>query len=344
MTVSDPTGTSSQFTASREAFSTSWIAGTKIWQVAYTVFFFAFVGFIVLVMAGPSFGVHVKVPSNGGVIMLGVLGVMTVVVAVGGVYLYWRSRQKYVLTVTGDSVTVQPRNEVYSLADAHLGIWPGFGVALHLRSGKHRFVLGGHGRSIGPSTPLDAEPIQLVDARLPASDFDELLRLGGRAAARGPAPGEPTRCVLFGNPASMQNLGSLAFRKKQRLVGTLDTSQLFIDVDSSSIRAVAPDSNGVTASATISQSTATPALYERPADESGHTSTVPAMSLRIPGLQPLTLTSHHLGDGTRRFSWSASVHITHDPPTYTVSAADFLTLVERFGLPANIGDAAKPSA
>jgi hypothetical protein len=344
MTLSDPAGTSREFVASREAFSTSWIAGTKVWQVAYTVFFFAFVGFIVLVMAGPSFGVHVKVPHNGGVIMLGALGVMTVVVAIGGAYVYWRSRHKYVLTVSGDTITVQPRGEVYSLADAPLGIWPGFGVALHLRSANHRFVLGGHGRSIAPSTPLDAESIQLVDARLPASDFDELLRLGGRAAARGPAPGEPTRCVLFGNSASMAGMGPLAFRKKQRLVETLDQSQLFIDVDNSSIRVVAPDSHAVNGSATISQSAATPAIYERPPDESGHISTAPAMSLRIPGLPPLTLTSHHLREGPGRFSWSGNVHTTYDPPTYTVSAADFLTLVEKFDLPANIGGAAKPSA
>ena len=67
---------------------------------------------------------------------------------------------------------------------------------------------------------------------------------------------------------------------------------------------------------------------------------MPAMSLCIPGLQPLTLTCYHLSDGTRQFSWSANVHITTDPPTYTVSAADFLTLVEKFGLPADLEDTA----
>jgi hypothetical protein len=47
-----------------------------------------------------------------------------------GCYLYWRSRQKYVLTVNGDAFTVGPRGDVYSLADAQLGLWPNIGVAL----------------------------------------------------------------------------------------------------------------------------------------------------------------------------------------------------------------------
>lgn len=341
MSVSDESTASRKFVASAEAFSSTWIKGTKVWQVAYTVFFVAFVGFIVLAAFGPSFGIHVKVPRNGGVIFLGVLAGMTVVVAIGGVYLYWRSRQKVIVAVSGDALTVGSRGEVYSLADAQLGLWPGMGVALHLHSGGRRFILGGEERRIGPATPLDAAPTPLVDARLPASDFDELLRLGGRSAARGPAPGEPIRCVLFGNSASIENMGPFAFRKKQRLVGSLDKSQLFIDVDNDLIRVVAPDSHALEASATVSGSTATPAIYERPRDDSGYTSTMPAMSLCIPGLGPLTLTCSHLSGGTRQFSWSTDVHITNDPPTYTVSAADWLTLVEKFGLPADLEDTAR---
>jgi hypothetical protein len=338
MNVSNESTASRQFVASAEAFSSTWIKGAKVWQVAYTVFFVAFVGFIVLAMVGPKFGIHVKVPHNGGVIFLGVLAGMTVVVAIGAVYVYWRSRQKIVVAVSGDALTVGSRGEVYSLAEAQLGLWPGTGVALHLRSGGRRFILGGEERRIGPATPLDAPPTPLVDARLPASDFDELLRLGGRSAARGPAPGEPTRCVLFGNSASIENMGPFAFRKKQRLTGSLDKEQLLVDVDNDSIRVIAPDSHAVNASATFSGSTATPFSYERPRDDSGHTSTAPAMSLRIPGLQPLTLTCHHLSGA--RFSWPANVHITSDPPTYTVSAADWLTLVEKFGLATSLQDTA----
>jgi hypothetical protein len=103
-------------------------------------------------------------------------------------------------------------------------------VALHLHSGGRRFILGGRDRQIAPATPLDAPAIQLVDARLPASEFDELLRLGGHAAARGPAPGEPTRCILFPNSQTIVNSGPFTFRKKQRLVNSLGREQLFIDV------------------------------------------------------------------------------------------------------------------
>jgi hypothetical protein len=78
---------------------------------------------------------------------------------------------------------------------------------------------------------LDAPPIPLVDAWLSESDFDELLFLGGRSAARGPAPGEPTRCLLFPNLLSIQQMGSFAFRKKQRLMRSLWQPQLFIDLD-----------------------------------------------------------------------------------------------------------------
>jgi hypothetical protein len=39
----------------------------------------------------------------------------------------------------------------------------------------------------------------------------ELLRLG--AAARGPAPGEPTRCILFNKSQTIVNSGAFAVRK-----------------------------------------------------------------------------------------------------------------------------------
>jgi hypothetical protein len=39
------------------------------------------------------------------------------------------------------------------------------------------------------------------------------------------------------------------------------------------------------------------------------------------------------GDGT--------VYILGDPPTYMLSAADWLTLVEKFGLAADLNDAAR---
>jgi hypothetical protein len=54
MSVNNEAGAARQFVASAEAMSSGWIKGTKIWQVVYTVFFVAFVGFAVLAMFGTS--------------------------------------------------------------------------------------------------------------------------------------------------------------------------------------------------------------------------------------------------------------------------------------------------
>jgi hypothetical protein len=341
MSRSDESTAARQFLASSEAFSSTWIKGTKIWQVGYTVFFAVFVAVALLAVFGPSFGIHVHAPHNTGVVFLEVLAALSVVCAGVGGYLFWRSRQQCVLNVTGDALTIGKDGEVYSLADAQLGIWVNIGVALHMHAGRRHFVLGGQDRRIGPATSLEAPPTPLVDARLSASDFDELLRLGGRSAARGPAPGEPTRCVLFPNSASIEKMGPFAFRKKQQLVGSIDKPQLFIDVDNDSIRVIDPNSNADNASAAISRSTATPVTYERPSDDSGYVSIVPAMTLGVPGAQPLTFGCNHLEGGKWRFSWSAHLPIISDPPTYLLSAADWLTLVQAFGLDAQLHDITK---
>jgi hypothetical protein len=338
MSVSDESTASRQFVASAEAFSTGWIKGTKVFQAVYMVFFVAIVGFAALAMFRTSKGIPVHAPRYTGLIFMAVLLVAGVVI---GAYLFWRSRQKYVLTVNGDALTVGPRGDVYSLADAQLGIWPNIGVALHLHSGSRRFVLGGRDRRIGPSTPLDAAPIQAVDARLPASDFDELLRLGGRTAARGPAPGEPTRCILFPNSQRIVNSGPFAFRKKQRLVNSLGREQLFVDVDHDTVRVIDPESHAVDASAPVSRITATPLSYETRDVESSQVSRTPALAMSVPGVPPLTVGCAHLERRGRRFSWSGSVLTVNEPPAYILSAADWLTLVEVLGLAADVRDAAR---
>ncbi len=340
MSVKDDSTPARQFVASAEAFSTGWIKGTKIWQGVYTVFFVAFVGYAVLAMFGRAKGMQVHAPRYTGLIFIAVL--LAAGVVIGG-YMLWRSRQKYVFTVNGDSLTIAPRGEVYSLADAQLGIWPNLGVSLHLHSGGRRFVLGGRDRQIGPATPLDAPPTQVADARLPAAEFDELLRLGGRAAARGPAPGEPTRCILFPNSQTIVNSGPFAFRKKQRIVNSLGRARLFVDVDNDTIRIIDPESHTVDASVPVSRITATPLSYETHDSETGHTTKTPALTMSVPGLPPLTCGCSHLAVSGRRFSWSGSFHIVNEPPTYVLSAADWLTLAETFGLAANVNDAARKS-
>ena len=95
------------------------------------------------------------------------------------------------------------------------------GTALHLHCGPHRFVLGGRDHRIAAGTRIEAPdagyglPVD-VDAWLWAPDFDELLTMVGHRSGldlRRPAPGEPTRCLLFPNPLLVQQMGSFAFRK-----------------------------------------------------------------------------------------------------------------------------------
>jgi hypothetical protein len=338
MSISDQTGAGRQFVASAEAFSTGWIKGTKIWQAVYGVFFVAFVGYLVLAMFRTAKGHTVHLPRYTPLIFMAVLLGAS---AVFGAYFWWRSRQKVVLDVNGDAITIHPRGDVYSLADAQLGIWPNIGVALHLHSGGRRFVLGARDRQIGPSTPLDAPPIQVTDARLPAPEFDELLRLGGRAAARGPAPGEPVRCILFPNSQTIADAGPFAFRKKQRLVNSLGQEQLFVDVDNNTIRIIDPESHTVSASAAVSQITATPLSYEVRDPESSTVSRTPALTMFVPGVPPLTFRCPYGLDSQRRFSWSRAAQIVNQPPTYNTSAADWLTLVEKLGLAADPSDTAR---
>ena len=75
------------------------------------------------------------------------------------------NREKAVLVDVGrDGLTVSSRpGDVFSFGDAQLGKWTlaGYGgttkgTALHLRSGRHRFVLGGRDHRVGTETPLDA--------------------------------------------------------------------------------------------------------------------------------------------------------------------------------------------
>ena len=68
------------------------------------------------------------------------------------------------------------------------------GTALHLGSGRGSFVLGGRDHRSATGTPLDAPPVDGVDAWMWAADFDELLTaLGGpRRAGCAPAPSGAT--------------------------------------------------------------------------------------------------------------------------------------------------------
>jgi hypothetical protein len=148
-------------------------------------------------------------------------------------------------------------------------------------------------------------------------------------------------------------MGPFAFGKKQRLTQSLAQPQLFIDVDDDTIRVVDPNSNALTASASLSQVTATPATYQLggghlfpsaenfAGDAAGeYFSTTPAMSVCVPGMQPMTVGCRNFAGLKRRFSWAGNVHICNEPPAYEISPADRLTLVEKLGLASHLEDTA----
>jgi hypothetical protein len=149
-------------------------------------------------------------------------------------------------------------------------------------------------------------------------------------------------------------MGPFAFRKKQRLTRSFSQPRLFLDVDTGVIRVIDPDTNTLNGSAPLSQVTATPMTYHlRPtynvssaesvaSSAAGqYISITPAMTVCVPGMQPLTVGSRAFQGLKRRFSWSGDVPVTYDPPDYEVSAADWLALVESFSLAPYLEDTLK---
>ena len=269
------------------------------------------------------------------------LGMGTAILLGWTAYLWWRSRRKILIDVTSDGLTVNQRpRETFSFVDAKLGPWVTMGVALHLQRGSRRFVLGGRDCRIAPATRLDAPPVPAVDAWLWDAEFDELLAMsGGRTELdiRGPAPGEPTRCLLFPNPLLAEQMGSFAFRKQRRLQRSLWQPSVVLDVDNDAIRVIEPNSNAVSASTARTQVTATPAIYQPDSVTSGDGSThdysaVPGVIVCVPGVQPLTIGCLEMVGSRFRFSWRGEVSRPNERPPYVVSAADWLTLAEKFGL------------
>lgn len=161
------------------------------------------------------------------------------------------------------------------------------------------------------------------------------------------AAGEPTRCVLFPNPLLVQEIGSFAVRKRQQFMQSLSQPRLAVDVGEDTIRVIDPNGNAVIASVSPAQVTATPATC-RPSSRhlfptaghvisdflSNYLSRMPYMVVSVPGLPPLTIGCRDTESGlNHRFSWRGDVPVQNEQrPDYVVSGADWLTLVEKFGL------------
>lgn len=279
-----------------------------------------------------------------------------------GVYAwYWRHRRKQIIvSVTSDGLTVSTRpGEAYSFSEAKLGTWgvtggATMGTALHLQSGQNRFILGGRDRRVASGTRLDAPDAGYgqsvdVDAWLSAPEFDEILTLVGRRSGldvRPPAPGQPTRCLLFPNSLLVQEMGSFAVRKKREFLESAGQPRLAIDVGPDGIRVIDPNSNALVAAVSPAQVTATPVVYSPRSmhliPNLGHAisdaatnywSKAVGMRVSLPGMAPLTIGCRDTVSGLdQRFSWPDNVPTEHARAEYEVTGTDWLVLVETFGL------------
>jgi len=314
-----------------------------------------------------------------------IVGAESVVMQVGGTVVFFAfllgsmpafgafqrrvNRKKTVLVDVGsDGVTVNTKpGDVFPLADAQLGPWTlaGYGgvakgTALHLRSGGHRFVLGGQDHRAATGTPLQAPPVDSVDAWLWAPEFAELLTMLGHAGgldASAPAPGQPTRCLLTPNLARMYSSSFFGMFKNTatalRLNANPPQPSLAIEVGDDAISVIDLESNAPIASAPLAQVTATPAAHTRSVPRMGTMST-PVLVVGVPNSQSLTIgCPDYAGPpqatwsgSTRlsyRFSWRDEVRAEHEPE-FVVSDPDWLTLVEKFGLAGRLEDGAKADA
>ncbi len=287
------------------------------------------------------------------------LGLVVLFGGVAGWY-FWSRREKIIVSVTGDGLTVNKRpGDVYSISDAKLGTWgqtggATMGTALHLQSGQHRFILGGRDRRVASGTRLEAPDVGYglevdVDAWLSATDFEEILTLVGPRSGldiRQPAPGEPSRCLLFPNALMVQEMGAFEVRKKRELLESAGRARLAIDVGPDTIRVIDPNTNAVIASTSPAHVTATPVTF-KPTQRhwfpsvgnvmsnaaTNYWSKAPGMRVSIPGMAPLTIGCRDTVTGLdQRFAWPDTAPSEHARSEYEVSGSDWLTLVEKFGL------------
>jgi hypothetical protein len=265
---------------------------------------------------------------------------------------WWLPAREFGVCVTKDGLTVDQRpGDVFAFRDAQLGLWAfgcmTLGTALHLQCGALRFVLGGRDYRVATNTRLEAAPVDRVDAWMWASDFYELLT--GIASpsgldVRGAAPGEATRCWLVSTSA-IKGFGYSTLADK--LAHGLMKPSLAIDVGKDAIWVMDPYTNALVASAWLAQVTATPATRKYAGTSgSGYRSvTLPILVMGVPGVQRLSIgcldrgvrgpEDSYRAQGQYRFSWRGAVPEDNEP-AYWTSGADWLTLVAKFGLAANL--------
>jgi hypothetical protein len=377
MSVNGPPAASRRFWAQSSSRAPSTSAPGQVKGVnRYVVYGLAAVGvlgasLIILVIAWDSGALGSGVdPAFAG------LGrILVSVVVLGGVFggvgfIYLKSlprRRTTVIAVTSDVLTVDERpGMAYPLRGATLGTWGmtggiSGGTALHLQSGTHRFVLGGRDYRPAYGTRLDAANVGKeadVGAWVSASDFGEILAIAGlrhRQDARPPAPGSPIRCLLYRNPFLYQKEGFLGQYRIQRYMESSSQPVVAIDVGTEAIWVTDPYRNALIGSSWRTHVTAIPTTYKPSlgslyAGEGRGFSIAPQMVVSGPSLPPLTIACLEVGDSrrqfravwsgasVRRFAWRGAARVVREPAEYSVSAADWLTLVGTLGLNEYLAD------
>jgi hypothetical protein len=316
--------------------------------------------FVPMVVIGVLGAGNRRVGEMASIIVVPLVAVVLVLFIVGWFVWYHRNNsRRFAISVAGSGLTIDKRpGAVYQFSDARLGLWgmndATMGTVLHLHSGPQRFVLGGRDHRIGSGTRLDEPPIVGVDAWLTAQEFDELLGMMGRNSGldvRPVTPGAPVRCLLFPNAMQAQQMGSFAIRKQRQLLKAASRASLAIEVDAQGIRVIDPNTNAQITSARNGQWTATPATYQYrgpwyrwlSAERlltfafATHMSMRPEMVISLAGMPPLRIAGQDaIGNSYfkgNRFAWRGDVpQRVNDPAEYTVTPADWLILVEKFGL------------
>lgn len=272
--------------------------------------------------------------------------------------------------VASDVLTVDERpGMAYRLRGATLGTWSMGGMtggtALHLQSGTYRFVLGGRDYRPAYQTRLDAPHVREVDAWVSASDFSEILQIAGLGDREDvPAPGSPTRCLLYSNLFLFQKDGFMAQHRIQEYYEASGPPLLAIDIGAEAMWVTDLNGNAFIGSSWRDQVTVIPTTYKPPwtsvyegtpflnsawGTHNSNYSVAPQMIVSAPSMPPLNIvcveansSSRQIGfkalgamagfGSVRRFEWRGAEQVVREPAEYSVSAADWLTLVGAFGL------------
>lgn len=273
-----------------------------------------------------------------------------------------------------DGVRIGTRpDDVFPCSETELGRWTvaGYpaltkGTVLHLRCGRHRFLLGGRDHRAAAGIALHARPVDGVDAWMWAADFDEVLAALGSGRygqySQGitaeprelPELPEPsTRCLLVPNPMRLVSSSVLGMFKNTatalRLNANPPQPSVALDVGDDSVAVIDLKTDACTASAPLERVSATPAASTRSMPRSGP-QTTPVLVVTVPDAQPMTIGCPDLAGPpqvswrggtslTPRFRWRRSVPAEREPE-FVVSDIDWLTLVGKLGLTADLEDRA----